>query len=102
MNANRAKYESLLADWRNAQTKVDALRAFADKGGAHRLRIETDGDHPVIIRIMDDLMQEGGYSAFLASAIKRAEHHAAKAQRAFLDAAVSDSGGIDAAGGGSR
>lgn len=96
MSADRSKFERLLAEWRNAETRAEALRQFQTNGGAFRLRIVGDGEETIPTGILDELLRHEGYRVLLATAIKRADGIAADAKQAFLSEAVGDSIGIDA------
>lgn len=78
-----ATFEEALREWREAQTTVEALKAFQENGGQYRLRMRTDSNDPVIGGIMDRLMQGKGYAAFLNKAIEAAKIEAENASRHF-------------------
>lgn len=90
MRPSISSYESLLAEWRDAETKVAALEAFRDNGGEHRLRMKTDSNDPVIGALVDDLMRGPGYKSVLDVAIKRARNLAEAARKDFTEAAVTE------------
>lgn len=97
MSPERSKYERLLAEWRTAETRAEALRQFQANGGAYRLRITLDGEEAVPTSILDDLLRHDGYRSLLITAIRRAEAIAQDAKQAFLSEAAGDAIGIDAA-----
>lgn len=99
MRTSRAAYEQLLVEWRNAETRVECMRAFDNNGGTFRLRIETDGNHPVEASVLHDLMSGNGYRFVMTNAIKEAERRADAAKRRFLEAAAGEVVGLDLASG---
>ena len=98
MRPTISSYESLLAEWRDAETKVAALEAFRDNGGEHRLRMKTDSNDPVIGSLIDDLMHGPGYKAVLDTSIKRARGLAEEARKRFTEAAVTERVAFDLSG----
>lgn len=92
MTAGIREYERLLSAWRQAETEVEALKAFQSNGGEHRLRVGTDNDNGVIPAIVDKMMHGNGYKAILGSAIKNAEFRSAQAKAAFIAGTTTDEG----------
>ena len=83
MTASIGEFESLLAAWREAEAKAEVLRQFRDAGGEHRLRVSTDLPDQVPARVLEEMMDGGGFRWLLNSAVKHAEERAAKAEQAF-------------------
>lgn len=98
MRPSISSYETLLAEWRDAETKVAALEAFRNNGGEHRLRMKTDSNDPVIGSLVDDIMRGPGYKAVLDTAIKRARNLADAARKNFTETAVTERVAFDLSG----
>lgn len=90
MTAALGTMEGLLAAWREAEAKAEAIRQFRDTGGEHRLRVATDTNDHVPARLLAEMMEGDGFRWFIANAIKIAEHRAAAARKAFLTAATAE------------
>ena len=88
MTNDLGTYERLVAAWRNAETKAEALRQFRTNGGQHRIRVTTDNDNAVIDNLLGAMMDGKGFAAILNSAVSRAENEAAEAKAALLGQAT--------------
>ena len=83
MTAGIGEFESLLANWREAEAKAEVLRQFRDSGGEHRLRINTDLPDQIPARVLEEMMDGGGFRWLLNTAVKHAEERAEKAEKTF-------------------
>lgn len=92
MSAARTSLERLMAEWRDADARVEALRQFQKNGGGFRLQVTSDGENFVPGNILDDLLRQGeGFHVLLRTGIKEAERKAEAAKQAFLAEAVGES-----------
>lgn len=84
MTAEIGKMEGLLAGWRAAEAKAEALRQFRDTGGEHRLRISTDVTDQVPARVLEEMMDGGGFAFLICKGVQIAEKRAEAAKQEFL------------------
>ena len=75
--ADFARYETLLATWREKEAHAELIRQFAATGGEHRLRVAVVLADPVLGSVattaFNDLMEGGGWKTLIANCVKRAE-----------------------------
>ena len=90
MTSALGEMETMLAAWRDAEAKAEALRQFRDTGGEHRLRVSTDANDQVPARLLAEMMEGDGFRWFITNAIKIAEHRAAVARNGFLATASAE------------
>lgn len=79
-----ARYEALLADWREKEEHAGRMREFRDTGGVYRLKVAVVMADPVLASAatptLNDLMKGPGWQKIVDLAVKTAE---ADAQRAM-------------------
>lgn len=72
-----ARYESLLADWREKEDMAARVREFAATGGEHHLRVAVVHADPVAVNTMtsflNGLMKGEGWAKLVELSVRRAE-----------------------------
>ncbi len=78
-----ARYEALLADWREKEEHAARMREFRDTGGVHHVAVAIVRSDPVLASVagtaLNALMKGTGWQKMIDLAVKNAE---ADAQRA--------------------
>ncbi len=82
-----AKYEALLAAWREKETIAETMRAFRDAGGQHRLRVSFVMADPAHAAVAEPLLAASigktGWARLIEIGIKHADADAATAKAAL-------------------
>lgn len=85
--ADFARYETLLARWREKEAHAEVIREFAATGGEHRLRVAVVNADPVLGAIatsaLNDMMQGAGWKTLVTNCVKRAEREVEAAKADF-------------------
>lgn len=82
-----ARYESLLADWREKEEHAARMREFRDTGGIHRLKVAVVLADPVLASVvgpaLNDLMDGPGWAKIVEMGVRAAEKEAERARHAL-------------------
>lgn len=79
-----ARYEALLADWREKEEHATRMREFRDTGGVHHLTIAVVRADPILAAVVgpaiNGIMKAHGWQTLVDQTVKRAEYEARLAQ----------------------
>ena len=89
MTATIGTFERLIAEWREAEARLELLRQFESNGGEHRIVIGIDDGDAVVARALDEMLGKPGYRAILSQSIRHAERRVEECRTAFEGTAMS-------------